>query len=198
MEDITHHQRTYRHDSYIMFLVMVDVELNGPSGRMVKFWMGPRSPSTVFFRCSFFGNLFSESSPFSSHVQPLSLPRSATNSRPYPQTHILIWIGWALWWTDSINRMGCIIKPTSLFRKIHHLFRVSKGLKKQSCLRVCTCATSCLICNDWRHDNDTKVLVRLNDKGEQLEHRALGLLNRRYGLLYFSMYRENLLSLRVY
>ena len=36
MEDTTHHQRTYRHDSYIMFLVMVDVELNGPSGRMLE------------------------------------------------------------------------------------------------------------------------------------------------------------------
>ncbi|KAL5142564.1 hypothetical protein HKD37_09G025726 [Glycine soja] len=36
MEDITHHQRTYRHDSYIMFLIIVDVELNGPSGRMME------------------------------------------------------------------------------------------------------------------------------------------------------------------
>jgi len=41
-------------------------------------------------RCNFFGNLFSESDPFSSHVQSLSLQRSVTNSRPYPQTHVLI------------------------------------------------------------------------------------------------------------
>ena len=78
-----------------------------------------------------------------------------TNSRPYPQTHVLIQIGWALWWTDSINKMRCfqfcITKSTSLFRKIHHLFRVSKGLKKQSCLRVHICVASCLICNGWRY-----------------------------------------------
>ena len=71
---------------------MVDVELNESSGRMMEFWMGPRSPSTVFSRCNFFRNLFSESGPFSSHVQPLSLSRSVTNARPYPQTHILIQI----------------------------------------------------------------------------------------------------------
>ena len=93
MEDITHHQRTYCHNSYIMFLVMVDIELNEPSGRMMEFRMGPRCPSTIFSHCSFFENLFSKSGPFSSHVQPLSLPRSVTNSRPYPQTHILIQIG---------------------------------------------------------------------------------------------------------
>ena len=46
-----------------------------------------------FCHCSFFGNLFSEFAPFSSHVQSLSLQCSVTNSRPYPQTHILIKIG---------------------------------------------------------------------------------------------------------
>jgi len=76
-----------------MFLVMVDVELNGPSGRMMEFRMGPRSPSTIFSRCSFFGNLFSEFGQFSSHIQSLSLPHSVTNSRPYLQTHVLIQIG---------------------------------------------------------------------------------------------------------
>ena len=82
MEDSTHHQRTYRHDSYIMFLVMVDVELNGPSERMLEAHI-PHA-SFYFIPVAFFlGILFSESGPFSFHIQPLSLqPPSVTNHIP--------------------------------------------------------------------------------------------------------------------
>ena len=58
MEDITHHQMTYRHDSYTMFLVTVDVELNGPSGRMMEFSDGPCFVSTVFPVAVFSGICF--------------------------------------------------------------------------------------------------------------------------------------------
>ena len=37
MEDNTCFQRTYRHDSYILFLVMISDGLNGPSERMLVF-----------------------------------------------------------------------------------------------------------------------------------------------------------------
>ncbi|KAL5127539.1 hypothetical protein HKD37_14G039947 [Glycine soja] len=77
MEDITHHQRTYRHDSYIMFLVMVDVELNGPSGRMLE-W--PTFKVTFHILFLFYSHyiilenfVIFESGPFSFHIQPISL-----------------------------------------------------------------------------------------------------------------------------
>ena len=47
-------KRSYRYDSYIMFLVMVDVELNGPSERMMKFSDGSTFSLDCFFLLQFF------------------------------------------------------------------------------------------------------------------------------------------------
>ena len=86
MEDTTHHQRTYHHDSYIMFLVMVDVELNGPSGRMLEVHVAFTFHVLLYF--IILENLvISESGPFFIHIQPISLqiylqPPSVTNHVP--------------------------------------------------------------------------------------------------------------------
>ncbi|KAH1265903.1 hypothetical protein GmHk_01G001518 [Glycine max] len=39
----------------------------------------------------------------------------------------------------------------SIQKKIHHLFRASKGLEEQNCLQVDVCAASRLIYNGWRY-----------------------------------------------
>ena len=72
MEDTTHHQRTYRHDSYIMFLVMVDVELNGPSGRMLEAHVMYTLHIPLYF-IILEKFVTSESGPFSIHIHLISL-----------------------------------------------------------------------------------------------------------------------------
>jgi len=86
MEDTTHHQRTYRHESFIMFLVMVDVELNGPSGRMLEAHVTNHVPRPLLIFVLEHFVIF-ESGPFSIHIQPISLqiylqPPSVTNYVP--------------------------------------------------------------------------------------------------------------------
>jgi len=122
---------------------------------LMGFSDGSTFSSVFFFVSVFSGICFLNLVHFPPTFNPYLCKRLVINSRLYPQTHILIRIDWAMWWTNSIDRMKCsqfcITKPTSLFRKIHHLFKVSKGLDKQSCLWVRACAASCLICNGWKY-----------------------------------------------
>ena len=71
VEDTTYDQRIYRHDSYIMFLVTVDVELNGPSGRMLEAHVQRSNFYSHYIILENF--VISQSGPFSIHIQPISL-----------------------------------------------------------------------------------------------------------------------------
>ena len=69
---------------------MLFLQINHPILDTLMEWLTFHVPFFYFSRCNFLEILFSESGLFSFHIQPLSQQPSVTNSRTYPQAHILI------------------------------------------------------------------------------------------------------------
>ena len=75
--------------------------------------------------------------------------------RTHPLSHVLI----TSWLNSVMNRLYKQDGVLSVLyhqihfsiQKIHHLFRVSKGLEEQNCLQFRVCAASHSICNGWRY-----------------------------------------------
>ena len=113
----------------IVIVLLQLITVGSPRSRSTRFYFS----FIIFLKILLFLNLIHFSSTFNSYLCNIFATTFSNKS-------VLSFIShnWALWWTNSINRMECsqfcITKPTSLSRKIHHLFRGSKGLEEQNCL----------------------------------------------------------------
>ena len=112
----------------IVIVLLQLITVGSPRSRSTRFYFS----FIIFLKILLFLNLIHFSSTFNSYLCNIFATTFSNKS-------VLSFIShnWALWWTNSINRMEC---SQFCITKLTSLFRVSKGLEEQNCLSgSCVC-----------------------------------------------------------